>query len=321
MDFGTAYEESGPWLSHNKHKQRKARKMGTEQIEDAAIPVMEFLSSTRGNVCNATALVKVRPDDAAWILNRLAEKQRNRSLLVVERYARSMREGRWSLNGATLAFSSEGQLLDGQHRLAACAKSGAVFTTFAAVVEDDGSAYQTLDIGLRRTSGHILQAHGIRRNSQSMAVTAKWVILLREFPEDVSRPGKHWRDMDHAQVVRTIDQFPIIESATVFMSRRTVRGLCRPSGAFAALYVLFAEKDKMMADEFFKRLLEGEGLTKDEPIWHLRRYLQNEQGNGEWSNYKRVTACAKCWNAMRRETWPEMRILKVSKTPEMVEIR
>jgi hypothetical protein len=47
----------------------------------------------------------------------------------VDRYAEEMRLGVWALNGKSLIFDSNGRLLNGQHRLTACAQSGVPLVT------------------------------------------------------------------------------------------------------------------------------------------------------------------------------------------------
>jgi len=56
----------------------------------------------------------------------LARNKCNRTISegYVNSLIKDMREGKWVINGNTICFSKEGELLDGQHRLTAIAKSG-----------------------------------------------------------------------------------------------------------------------------------------------------------------------------------------------------
>src|SRR5262245_34900010 len=56
----------------------------------------------------------------------LSKNPNNRNLRrpVVDSYARDMSAGHWHLNGETIKFAANGELLDGQHRLHAIAVSG-----------------------------------------------------------------------------------------------------------------------------------------------------------------------------------------------------
>mgnify|MGYP000517583782 CR=1 FL=1 len=59
----------------------------------------------------------------------MLKKQRNVRVLKrkeVERYVRALKRG-WKLNGETIKFDKDGYLIDGQHRLTACAESGIAF--------------------------------------------------------------------------------------------------------------------------------------------------------------------------------------------------
>lgn len=56
----------------------------------------------------------------------LSRNSNNRNLRgqVIASYARDMKSGAWVLNGETVKIASNGQLLDGQHRLNAVVESG-----------------------------------------------------------------------------------------------------------------------------------------------------------------------------------------------------
>jgi len=73
--------------------------------------------------CNNTYIVNVTPDMArAWLdFNNF---NRPKKPDVVAKYVRQIREGRWRLTHQGLAFTDEGVLLDGQHRLFALIECG-----------------------------------------------------------------------------------------------------------------------------------------------------------------------------------------------------
>ena len=70
-----------------------------------------------------TKIIDVTPEVANYWLTTKA-KNRNISGPTVNKYAWDMANGKWELNHQGIAFDSNGQLIDGQHRLNAIIKSG-----------------------------------------------------------------------------------------------------------------------------------------------------------------------------------------------------
>lgn len=105
--------------------------------------------------------IMVTPDLAERLL---ASRGQNRrvSAPVIQKYARDMQSGRWQLNGQTIKISSDGRLLDGQHRLEAAKKAK---TPFPAIIVDglEEETLSSLDIGHQRSVSDILRERGETR--------------------------------------------------------------------------------------------------------------------------------------------------------------
>lgn len=72
---------------------------------------------------------------------------------------REMEQGLWMLTGQALQFDTDGQLLDGRHRLNAVIRSGKT-VPFLVVTGLDPEAFSVLDLQMRRTLGQILKMEG-----------------------------------------------------------------------------------------------------------------------------------------------------------------
>ena len=68
----------------------------------------------------------------------------------LEYLTRQMAGGHWVYNGAPIIMSSDGALLDGQHRLLACINADRAFVSDV-TYGISREAFQTLDTGARRT--------------------------------------------------------------------------------------------------------------------------------------------------------------------------
>lgn len=113
------------------------------------------------------AVEKITPQKAIEYLRHNTNNYRKLSLAKVSQYIAEIKAGRWELNGEPIVFDEDGVLKDGQHRLAAIAKSGvAVETVVTRGVSKDVRVY---DLGMNRTVTQIVNAEGYEINSTVMA--------------------------------------------------------------------------------------------------------------------------------------------------------
>lgn len=92
--------------------------------------------------------ITITPEmDEKWL-----EKNRNRRVRLtdVEKYARDIQNGDWGTNRDPIAFSKDGYLVNGQHRLLAIIKSG---ISTKMLVERDVEEGCVFDTGLMRSAG------------------------------------------------------------------------------------------------------------------------------------------------------------------------
>lgn len=102
--------------------------------------------------------VKVTPATAeSW----LSENKDNRNIrsTVVARYARAMKEGRWTASPDAITFSTDGRLLNGQHRLHAITQSGTSVNLFV-ITNMEESCFSNMDRGVPRAYSDLLRSAG-----------------------------------------------------------------------------------------------------------------------------------------------------------------
>ena len=143
----------------------------------------------------------------------LALSTGNRSMKTakVASYARDMARGAWRENGETIIFGSNGDLLDGHHRLTACVKSQSDFCSLV-VRGVSPDANKTIDMGASRTVGDALSFHGYRNANNINAIVAALVSLKNERPRSAN--------LSADEVFRFISDFPEVEQAAIVSSRK-----------------------------------------------------------------------------------------------------
>lgn len=78
-----------------------------------------------------------------------------------ESIAKAIMSGEWSLNGATIVFSTDNVLLDGQNRLLACVRTGVPIDTIV-VRGIKAEAQVTMDTGVKRSVSDYLKMSGVK---------------------------------------------------------------------------------------------------------------------------------------------------------------
>lgn len=205
----------------------------------------------------------ITPEMASELLKK---NESNRKLMEssVSRLAEEMKRGKWKVNGETIKVSKTGYLIDGQHRLHACIKSGVPFTSYViSNLEDE--VFDTVDVGVKRSTSQIMQMAGV----QNCTVVSAIVKALLEYNHNESFAiGRYVPSSSH--ILEEYETRPMFyqKFATDFHHIRHI---------FQSILmaVVIAAVDKYgddWYDEFFHKLKTGEGLSKGDPAFTLREY-------------------------------------------------
>lgn len=116
------------------------------------------------------------PAAAAVVLEQHNAQNRPLGPNVVGRLAQAMSRNLFLLNGETVVFDSSGLLRQGQHRMAACVKSGISFQTFFVCGVDD-LTFKSFDQHGKRSFWQILASMGV----QNPKVTGAGVYALNKY--------------------------------------------------------------------------------------------------------------------------------------------
>jgi len=122
---------------------------------------------------NATAKVRIVTAETAieWLSNKWGDQRAVRSTHV-NRIAADMEAGRFKI-GPDAILRINGQLANGQHRLAAVAQTG-IPQWFLVMESNDEELYKVIDVGLRRTVSDSLKSAKYSRDIPSIA---RWLMM------------------------------------------------------------------------------------------------------------------------------------------------
>jgi len=208
----------------------------------------------------APSYVRITPDTAARML---AGNQVNRILrrAMVNKYARDMIAGRWVLSNDAICFSSDGKLLNGQHRLTAVVESGQSVVMLV-IRNMSPESMTSMDSGAARTAGDALHLEGIS-HANVLAATARLCILWAD--------GRMYKDnkvhgTSHGEIRDFVIENPSIRHSVAIASRLG-REVDAPNSAIAAAHWIISTKNDMeLVDIFIEMLSTRSNLGDDSPL-------------------------------------------------------
>jgi hypothetical protein len=240
-------------------------------------------------------VISITPKAAATILGvgtdspGLNSHNRARKPSKIKEYATDMASGTWHLTGDTIKFTKGGLLGDGQNRLYACVRARKAFLTHVVFGIDD-AVFPWLDKGRTRSIGDDFFVDGMD-NPQLLAHVMRWLELFRldqvkertTFTRAEIREAYFNQGYDHELINSGMEKGLAVQKAT-----NTPRSLA------AALYYLFAQKDRELADAFFDAWANGTHAGRMNPI---------SKANRTFAKIMRENPLIRIHDTMRAAVW------------------
>ncbi len=224
----------------------------------------------------------------------LGQNVRNRKLRETraQTIAAAMAEGRWKPSHQGIAFSREGVLLDGQHRLEGVVESGAEIVMPVSFGWEP-STFEVIDTGEVRHVHDFLSTTGVE-NAHRRAAAAR-LIAIGERKLKTSAPDKQ-------TILAVARRMEGPESERACRVAHAVEKFIRPGVAIAALWLIQTQtKSPDRVEAFIEGLQTGANLSATDPILKLRRVakdLTRTIGTGGGSaGMRQLGAVILTWNA------------------------
>lgn len=208
-----------------------------------------------------------------------------------ERIAADIAAKRYELNGETIKFNGNGDLVDGQHRLHAVIIAGLPIETYV-VRGVPHEAFDTIDTGTPRVTSDALARSGEQNYRQlACALRIAWQISS-------GKNGDTGSIKNH-EAMEFLAANPELRNSVSLCRSNEVRALMS-DGVAAGLHYLMSRKDAAKSDEFWRAVASGEGLKKTMPAYELRqRLIENRGSKAKLKRFYVVALAIKAWNAFR----------------------
>lgn len=229
--------------------------------------------------------VTIDPEFAAELLALNINNRRVKTSRV-EAYVRDMRAGNWHFDGEPIRVADDGQLLDGQHRLAAIVRSG--LAQPAILIEGlEREAQAVMDTGARRSLADALQLQGHKSSAQlgaAIRINYAWDRGSRQFDQIGGTVP---------ELMAYFDDHPELEEASRCGMR--IGSAAQMTKSVAALgWRVLSGIEPSDAEFFFERASSDVGHEDDSPILAMRRAFAM---NIREKNTARITSATKTWQA------------------------
>lgn len=240
----------------------------------------------------------ITPERAAAMLAKNSPNNRPTSPRNIEVLAEAMLRGEWQEH-SQFVLSTDGTLLDGQHRCLAIMRSGV--TVRASVIQGCPPDYmETIDTGKKRTMGDVLHFRG-EKNARALAAA------LMNLWRIESGTMRNNRAATNKQLLEVLERHPSIREHVGLSTSQSINriGVGIPPAVTGTLHYLFHQIDPEDCRVFFEGLTTGADLATGSPILALRQRLETAKNNsGKAVRGVRPAVAAawtiKAWNAWRQ---------------------
>ena len=245
----------------------------------------------RGNSDIEVEVMDLDPGFAQELLENTPPNQRNLRKSLVDKYASDMLASRWRRTGDPIRLNAKLELIDGQHRCAACVKAGVTLNDTVVETLFDDRAFEAIDQGAQRNLTDVVKMAG--------GTPARASLMSGIIYEHYDFKSTRLSMPERLQIV------------TAFKDLEHVKRICAPinvTSGMASAFIRCSKRDRAAAAKFFgaafsnKPIIDGEFCDNASVLSNWILEVKNERRVGKsGEGWKRECAyrCIQAWNAWR----------------------
>ena len=289
--------------SKNKRFLKYLKQLRLENGSDTPIPNQTESRLSANPTGLATTMTKpefkvmqMTPEKAKTIL--IAKNRNNRNLKAsnLKRLTRAIENGEWKITNQGIAFDDQGNLIDGQHRLAAIVQTGVTLPILVGT-NMDPRIFDCVDTGAARTAGDGIDILG-SSHGKTIAAAIKSYHLYNHWPK------RAWSSIvapSSAQIVKIYEEKKdSIEALYSVVAKKHKNFKCFPIsvGLCFTMVCLDAGWSDLQMWEFWDAVTLGANLQPDSAVLSFRNQLNNvEYRKRGWSSQRFIlNAFIVCFN-------------------------
>lgn len=220
------------------------------------------------SVAHNMSIMRITPTEAQKILEESKWKNRPLSRRTVERFAASMKAGKWKMDCSPIRLSESGDLLDGQHRLHAIIKANTAVP--ALVIRGvDPDCFTVFDTGKPRRGSDVMSISDYP-NAKALASAARWYLFI-------TKQVAMTDTVENDALLECVERHPKLPDWCSAYTGSKAKGLL-PSACIAVFALMEEIHGGELAQDFFKKCASGVNLNKGNPAYELRERLLSTKG-------------------------------------------
>ena len=241
--------------------------------------------------------ILLTPEIAEYLIGKNI-RNRPKNQMLIQQYANDIKNGKWKYTQQTIQISKSGVVLDGQHRLMAVVLTQISIEVLLGCGMDD-DIFTVLDTGRVRQTSDTMAIAGIE-NPTKIAAMVKFIINFEKGVYDQATRGYSRGSKKVTNEFAT--EFALQHLDSLYQSyyygynkdNKIISGT-----TLAALHYIFKKFNNEQANIFCKSLADGLNLTRENPIYLLRKRLIEDGRTKKMSVYEKTALVVKAWNLFR----------------------
>ena len=241
-------------------------------------------------------VMNMTPEKAKQIL--MTKNPNNRHLRAsnLKRLTTAIENGDWRVTNQGIAFDDQGNLIDGQHRLAAILQTGKTVPILVGS-NMDPRIFDCVDTGAGRTAGDAIDIAG-STHGKTIAAALKIYYLYNKWPR---RAWSSTVSPTSAQILQIYEtKKDVVEALFSVISKKHKNFKCFPRSVALTftLICLDAGWSDLQMWEFWDAVTLGANLPPDSAVLSFRNQLNNVEYRKRGSFYQRfiLNAFIVCFN-------------------------
>lgn len=232
-----------------------------------------------------TQIEQITPDFANYVLTTKNKNNRSFKAANLKRLITTIENDEWMVTHQGIAFDNDGNLLDGQHRLQAIAKTGKTLPMMV-TRNLDSNIFNCVDRGTARSAADGLFIQGCF-NSKQLAAGIKVYLLYHAYPKGA------WANVVMPSHIEISNEY---NSKKDLWDNISVK-ICQYHKKFhffnmsvaIAMYKLILDNNysENIFEPFWRQLAEGINLQSDNPILSFRNQMMQKGFRHRGSSYQR----------------------------------
>ena len=238
--------------------------------------------------------VKISPELALNWLKRNVKNNRRVSKSNTDQLLQDVRGGKWNSNsGEVIKFDTDGNLLDGQHRLKTIILSETTLETHV-VLNASSTGFVTLDTGKKRSFSDVLVIEGFTTYVKDFAVIIKRSEAMFSGRYSSKVPPTNSQMLIVAKDQRVDIEYVCQKAASLVKECEVMK-----RSEYGIFLRVFKRVNLDDALEFFRLFVEGYGADTNHPTYRLRNVLIKDAKalSKNLSPMERYALIILAWNA------------------------